>query len=198
MLLASGLLLAVLLAGAGLLRLAGSERGAALLANALQGSGLAVEGLQGTLLDGRIGLLGWRGERETVLLRDIDWALDRACLLRLALCVRRISAGSLEITVSDTGGGAPLDIPPLSLPVDIAVAEGTVRTLVLRSGSRELLRTEAIRFAARLRGSRLEVSSLTASSRGLGLSASGWVDIAGQLPLSSRATITRESWPALE
>lgn len=198
MLLASGLLLAVLLAGVGLLRLAGSERGAALLANALRGSGLAVEGLQGTLLDGRIGLLGWRGERETLQLRDIGWTLDRACLLRLALCVRRISAGSLEITLNDTGGDSPLDIPPLSLPVDIAVAEGSVRRLVLRSTSRELLRIEAIRFAGALRGSRLDVSSLTASSQGLGLGASGWVDIAGQLPLTLQATLTHEGWPALE
>lgn len=199
LILLAGVLLTLAALAAGLLRFAGSERGAAWLAGAAQSAlpGLLIEEQGGTLLEGRIGRLRWQGESETVSLSDITWQLDRACVLRLSVCSRSLAAHSLEIVLAADSDDSPLDLSPLSLPVDIDVASGSLDSLLIRREAHELLRIDGIRFAASLLGSRVDVSSLEAKILGVDVRASGRVDIAKQLPLAATATASRQGWPAV-
>ena len=184
---------------AGTLRLAGSERGAAWLSGAVQRAlpGLLIEGQGGTLLEGHIGRLRWQGEGETVSLHDITWQLERGCILRFSLCARSLAARSLEIELTASTDDSPLDLSPLSLPVDIDVAYGSLGSLLIRREARELLRIDDIGFAASLLGSRVDVASLEAKILDVELRASGRVDIEKQLPLAATASATRAGWPTL-
>ncbi len=182
------------------LRLAGSERGAELLVEALQRAlpELVIEGQGGTLAEGRIGTLRWAGARETLVLRDIRWQLDRACLLRFALCADSLAAASLEIALAPALPDAPaLDLAPLRLPADIHVSAGHLGSLRISREQQKLLHIDDIRFAATLLGSRVDVGTLELGLGDFRLRAAGRIDIEHQLPLAVTATATRQGWPAM-
>ena len=107
----------------------------------------------------------------------------------------RLAADRLEIAVPETPDDTPLDLAPLTLPLDPDVAAGALEALVIRRGREELFRAENLRFAAALIGSRVDVTALDARLFDADLHAAGRIDIERQLPLALTARATRAGLP---
>ena len=195
----AGVVAVLALLGVAAMRLAGSERGLALLVQALQRAvpGLAVEAPGGTLHEGRVGALVWRGETETVTVRDMHWQLDRGCLARFSVCFDHLSVGQLDVALSESVDDTPLDLRPLALPVDIDVALGEVASLRIRRNDDELFRADVIRLAAALVGSRVDIASLDARLFDADLHAAGRIGIEKHIPLAVTASASRAGFPAI-
>lgn len=181
-----GLLVASLALLLGLLWVLGSSNGSRWALDRIPG--LQVEGFSGQLGgQWRAGHLRWvQGDQgidvESALL---DWS--PACLLRLTLCIERLQAErvSLSLPPGKQGGDQPPRLPELSLPLALRLDEVRIGRLLI-NGDEQL---QDLQLAAQWRVEGLRVENLRLRRGELSINLRGTLRPGGQWPLSAEGEL---------
>lgn len=144
--------------------------------------GLLVEDFSGRLAGSwQAGRLSWRQGEQAVELSGVEFAWRPACLLGLTLCVDRLVAGQVSLTLppgEDEGAGGPLQLPELKLPLQIRLGEVRVGRLLLNGGEQ----AQGLHLAAHWSAEGIRIDTLEARRDELML------DLQGRL-------LPRAGWP---
>jgi len=185
MLLLPALLLGVLMLGL-------SEDGTGMMARALSRvePRLQLQHAGGNILSPRFASIRWIDEELSVTLAQVQWTLSPGCLLRDQICIETLEIGLLDIDIgTPSGDSTPLSLVPVLFPMDIETADARLGQLRVLSAGEVLFELSDIRLSAQTHGSRIDISSMQASSEDLRASVQGQVDLRDQLPLALRGRL---------
>lgn len=148
--------------------------------------GLAVENGQGSLLGHwQAERLQWQGYGIGVQAQapDIDWS--PGCLLGASLCVERLAAGRVSVTLQgsddDSPAGAP-SLPGVDLPINLDIREVSVGTLVVNGSTV----WDQLAFRGQVSGAALAVEQLDYQRGQIQVNAEGRIETRGDWPLDLR------------
>ena len=125
---------------------------------------------------------GWRTDAQDISLRNICIDIEVAQLLSKHLAVRSLDIGEAAVelyeTAADDSSGS---LPTVEAPLRVSVASSSLRNLSIK---REQLQrdVERIEFSGSLRGSILDITSLTVRSSWLNLDLDGRATLAEPYP----------------
>ena len=186
------LLALLLLLGAGLGWLIGSESGARL---ALDGAARALPPFSadyraGSLWRGlQLDALRWHDGDSRIDIEQLETRWDFGCLPQ-ALCIRRIAAAEIraQLPVADPQAPAepprdgPIELPQIALPLELRLDELELPSIAVQIGPARHEISD-IRLALRTVGQRLELIELAAGYADNRVSASGTLGLSGDFPL---------------
>lgn len=179
---AIGLSALLLVLGAGLGLLLGTEGGGRWLLARVPG--LAVEDFHGYLGGAwRAAGLDWRDDDGTHLrVREPEMAWRPSCLLRAALCVERLVAPEVALTLppAQAPSAGPPGLPDLGLPLSLEL--GTVRLDRFRLDDEDTF--SDLRVSAAWRADGLRIDRLSLQRDGLALELNGRIAPRGVWPLT--------------
>lgn len=158
------------------------------------GTAWVIEQIPGLAVDdGRGSLLGhWQAERlqwqgygvgVRAVKPDIDWS--PSCLLHASLCLERLAAEQVSVTLEDSGESDSTDAPSLpgiDLPISLDIREVRLGTLVV-NGSKVW---DQLEFRGQASGAALNVERLSYRRQQVQVNAEGRVETRGDWPLDLR------------
>jgi translocation and assembly module TamB len=175
-----GLLAALLLMGAGLATLLGTERGSRWVLD--QVPGLEVDNFSGRLGGyWRADRLRWQQAQDSIELQAPQLAWSPACLLRLTLCLQRLEVEQV-ILVFAPGSEQPdsaLSLPDIKLPLALQLGELRIGSLLF-NGSEQL---RDLHLAANWTEQGLSINRLRLQRDELSLDLQGQLQPQGDWPL---------------
>jgi translocation and assembly module TamB len=152
--------------------------------------GLQVEQFQGSLASRwQASRVIWDSAGTRAELDSVALAWRPACLLRRTLCVERLHAGNISLTLppatADSADQAPPSLPDIELPLALELGDVQVGSLLL-DGSEQL---RELKLAAHWQGDGLQIDSAHLRHGDLVLDLTGRLQPTGQWPLEARAQL---------
>ncbi|WP_147173953.1 translocation/assembly module TamB domain-containing protein [Pseudomonas sp. SJZ079] len=150
--------------------------------------GLQVENFSGRLAGQWFAeRLTWQRGDDRVAVSAAEFAWSPHCLLRLTLCIERLHAEQISLTLApgDEDSDEPLSLPELHLPLALRLGEVRIGSLLL-DGDEQL---QGLQLAAQWRADGLQIDSLSLQRGDLALDLHGRLEPRGAWPLSAEGSL---------
>ncbi len=152
-----------------------------------------VPGLQVENFSGRLAgqwsaeRLTWQQGADRVEVSAAEFAWSPYCLLRLTLCIERLHAGQVGLTLAPSGddNDQPLSLPELHLPLALRLGEVRIGSVLL-DGEEQL---RGLQLAAQWRADGLQIDRLILQRGDLALDLHGRLEPRGDWPLSAEGSL---------
>lgn len=164
--------------------------------------GLSLSVKSGSVLQGlKLTQLQWRSPGFLLSIEQVSAQWQLACLIKSEVCVKKLSAKSLTISLLENGeaqettaGKNKVDLAEISLPFAIAINELKVEKFIWLDGDfRQQL--NSIRAVVEMSSTQLSVERFTATYDQFNFELNGNIDFVDDYPLILSAHISEQSLP---